>query len=251
MLCHHIPDIMVSVKLYYEKKEQTTIDTKHLDTNKMQFKNKHIKSCSYVFTFSLSASFSVSSIDSLLSVFSPSGVALTNRSPSDPPNIGFPEGGVDGLVEPAVLEGPASDVILVVEVSAVGRSDRCPGLGSSNSSTRPSADTSLLSNPPLDGFAPSATADGPSDRGSELGLLAPLAVGNCRGLIGGLRLRLLRASSCKNGIGENKGVVTSRKEPARADDDSESSGGIIGNASIVDVISKARSTARRYFPRYL
>ncbi|GLB35423.1 hypothetical protein LshimejAT787_0209880 [Lyophyllum shimeji] len=89
---------------------------------------------------------------------------LTNLSSKLPSN------GREGLV----------DVIL--DVRAVGWSLMCPGLGSSSSSTRPSALGSEGS-PPMAGEGASASGDG-----------------------GGLRDFERRASSCRKGMGEKRGV---------------------------------------------
>ena len=96
----------------------------------------------------------------------------------------------------------------------------CPGRGSSNSSTSPSACGSALT---------SFRAKG-----------------------GGLR-DLVRASLCRKGIGENIGVVGTdvdvpwNKSPVVVVDVLSPSGEI-GKESHVEVTSRVFSTARRYFP---
>jgi len=76
-------------------------------------------------------------------------------------------------------------VVVVTELNAVGCSLMCPGLGSSNSSTSPSA------------FCSGEWA-GPAPPGP----VTPRAKGDG----GGLRDFDRRASSCKKGMGENRGV---------------------------------------------
>lgn len=73
------------------------------------------------------------------------------------------------------------------------------------------------------------------------------------GVGGGLRLFERRASSCKKGIGENRGVLgalwrvepsTMAERPAENCSDIDSG----GKESYVDVTSSVFSTARRYLP---
>lgn len=97
----------------------------------------------------------------------------------------------------------------------------------------------------------------PSLNSSAPGLSERPVPASCKGLIGGLRdLDRLRASSCRKGIGEKRGVVASRSEPVGENECigvaiNGSSGGRTGKASIVEVTSSARSKARRYFPALL
>ena len=79
---------------------------------------------------------------------------------------------------------------VVTEDIAVGRSLICPGLGSSNSSTKPKAFISR----------------GSSTRGSK-----------DKGVVGGLRDLDRRASSCRKGMGEKRGVLGAdcRVEPSK------------------------------------
>jgi hypothetical protein len=123
----------------------------------------------------------------------------------------------------------------VTAVKAVGRSLRCPGPGSSISSTIPRA---LLS------------------EGCALESLIAAAFAKVRGDGGGLRDCDLRASSCRNGIGENSGVegADCRVEPntvAPRPKESFSSSVRGGKLSHSEVTSIDFSTARRYFPTEL
>jgi hypothetical protein len=122
-------------------------------------------------------------------------------------------------------------VVVVTELNAVGCSLMCPGLGSSNSSTSPSA------------FCPSESA------GITPSELAALRV---NGDGGGLRDFDRRASSCKKGMGENRGVagtvdgVGYIETVARCAGVSDSFSR--GKASQDDVTSNDFSTARKYLP---
>jgi hypothetical protein len=125
-------------------------------------------------------------------------------------------------------------VVVVTELNAVGCSLMCPGLGSSNSSTSPSA------------FCPNESA------GTTPSELAALRV---NGDGGGLRDFDRRASSCKKGMGENRGVagtvdgVGYIETVARSAGVPDSFSG--GKASQDDVTSNDFSTARRYLPTVL
>ena len=118
---------------------------------------------------------------------------------------------------------------VVTEVSAVGCSLMCPGLGSSNSSTRPIA------------LIPSV----PSPSGMD--------AFKVKGVGGGLRDLDRRASSWRNGIGEKSGVLGAdcSVEPsivALRPADCISLWVRGGKLSQVDVTRMDLSTARRYFP---
>lgn len=153
----------------------------------------------------------------------------TKRCSNDPPNSGF-----FGINACATVVAEA--VVVVVVDSAVGWSLICPGLGSSNSSTRPRPGDSKLA---MAGTALALAAD----------------VDNNIGEVGGLLLcDRRRASSCKNGIGEKTGVAGA--DDAGVDvtimlDDGfmRSSGGRGGNADCEVVTNTTLSKARRYFPR--
>lgn len=108
----------------------------------------------------------------------------------------------------------------------------CPGLGSSNSSTSPSA---LPENP---------------------GVATPTAALRVNGDGGGLRDLDRRASSWRKGMGENKGIVgvacaVEPMETIALPFESRSFSDKVGNASVVDVTRRDFSTARRYFPTVL
>lgn len=120
---------------------------------------------------------------------------------------------------------PPSDV--VTDVRATGCSLMCPGLGSSNSSTRPSACVS-------------------SGSGCDSPMLARMS-----GEGGGLRDLERRASSWRKGMGEKRGVGGADVEPMEAKvlivvSFSASVNG--GKLSYVDVTRRDFSTARKYFP---
>src|SRR5882762_1922882 len=120
-------------------------------------------------------------------------------------------------------------VIVVTELNAVGCSLICPGLGSSNSSTSPSAFCSSRS--------PGTTLPEPM---------------RANGDGGGLHDFDRRASSCKNGIGENRGVVGVAEGVGCMEIIGRGSEVPVfcsgGKASQNDVTSNDFSTARRYFP---
>ena len=116
--------------------------------------------------------------------------------------------------------------IEVTEDIAVGWSLICPGLGSSNSSTKPKA---LVSR-------------GSSTKGSK-----------DKGVVGGLRDLDRRASSCRKGIGEKRGVLgadcsvePSKVAPRPYDWISLWVRG--GKLDHVEVTKIDLSTARRYLP---
>jgi hypothetical protein len=92
------------------------------------------------------------------------------------------------------LMAPELPPMLVTEVNAVGRSLRCPGFGSSSSSTSPNSLGSILKGSPLCSVPLRFKGDG-----------------------GGLRERERLASSCRNEIGEKSGVLGTEvgKRPAR------------------------------------
>lgn len=122
-----------------------------------------------------------------------------------------------------------------------GCSLKCPGLGSSSSST-----------------SPNPFGSEPSPRGSAVAGPVLSIWASIKGDGGGLRDCDRRASSCKKGIGENKGVdgVDGNLVFPIAPDAivlllfvSLSIGR--GKDSQVDVTSKDFSTARKYLPRYL
>jgi len=120
-------------------------------------------------------------------------------------------------------------VVVVTELKAVGCSLMCPGLGSSNSSTSPSAFCSNKSTGAIPPEEVRANGDG-----------------------GGLRDFDRRASSCKKGMGEKRGVDGVIEEVGyiemvgKGAEVPEFFSG--GKASQDDVTSNDFSTARRYFP---
>lgn len=133
---------------------------------------------------------------------------------------------------PIIGRVPLPAPTVVTEVNAVGWSLICPGLGSSSSSTRPSA---LASN--ASGFP------GP-------------AVLRASGEGGGLRDLDRRASSWRKGMGENRGV-DGTDWPVRPIVSTLRTGGSVsvsdkgGKLSHVEVTKRDLSTARRYFPTVL
>src|SRR6267154_2870658 len=126
--------------------------------------------------------------------------------------------------------------MLVTDVKAVGRSLRCPGFGSSSSSTSPNSLVSIL-----------------NDSAFIETLAAASAPLRFNGDGGGLRERERRASSCRNEIGENSGVLGADEDerPTRAATKAILSNGCNGRAgkeSQVDVTYSVFSNARQYFP---
>lgn len=124
------------------------------------------------------------------------------------------------------LIGPGSSDTLVVEDNAVGRSLRCPGPGSSISSTNPRAGV-----PTSTGGMAIEDAGSPPSTSGDGGALA----GRCKKGIGE-KSGVLGVESLLNGVGPREMVAVG------------GAGGSGGKDECADVTKKTRSRARRYLP---